>query len=152
MTAELEPGRQRTVWPMYVFVAVLLGIGCAMTYVLVWLRLEDPHSRGPGPYSLLVAVAPFAAAAAAYRATREQVHEDRRLAAARDDARRERLRSDKQEMLAPFPVEPVGRGVDGGPFRAAPGPRPIVARVVGAGPAPAAPIVPGGGEPPKHLT
>ncbi len=144
--------RTRVVWPMYLFVAILLGIGVALFYVFVFNYWREGIHRIPGVATCLVVLAPFGAAGAAFRAAREQAKDDAARAAAHA---RPRAKLDKREKLAPHPVEPAGRAVADGPFRGAPRAAPIVAHVHGATPVRPAPVVApaaGTGDGPKLLT
>ena len=145
--------RARVVWPMYLFVAILLAVGVAFSYAFVFSTWSEGYHRVPGIYTWLVILAPFAAAAAAFRAVREQVKDDAARAAAH--GRSPHAMQGNREKLAPHPLEPAGHALEDGPFRGAPRPAPIVAHVHAATPATPAPVVPSGavsGEGPKLLT
>jgi hypothetical protein len=131
---------------MYLFIGGLLAAGVALTYALVWQRWSD-ENVGPGPYSYLVALAPFVCAVGAYRAIREQLTDD----AQRSDGQRAERRAAKREKLAPHPVTPA-HGPDTDPFRAAPRPPPVVVQARAPAVTTAAPVVAGEGAPPKLLT
>ncbi len=130
------------VWPMLVFAAAMVIVGIVLVYVM----LIGGGRVGYG--SALVMIAPFALAIAAVSAVREEAADQFRRAS----EERARYRRERGEKLAPHPVEPAARGgVDEGPFRTAPKPAPIVARVALRADTDA-PIVPGDDEPPKLLT
>jgi hypothetical protein len=154
---DLDLGRPRTVWPMYLFVGGLVALGLLLSYALLYRYYSSsyddyhytPRRGGPGGYTFLVCAAPFVAAAAAWRAIREQLRDDD----ARTSGTRAERRAAKREKLTPRPAEATSRVFDGDPFRAAPQPPPIVARPAAPTAPDTAPIVAAGdAAPPKLLT